>query len=359
MTLSIATRQIQQPAALSRPARLCLSLIDGGIQWLQWAMQSGTHHFRLTDETAMLCAVQQGLHGQALCILPVSELLISPSKLMTLTATDLQTLVNVEAQGSLPSDAVLANQLAQVLTRHRLILRGDVAAVQSWLGQLLQGSSPLFQCLSIEDAAMLTTLMRCTPAITSDAANAPPTAATETQASAAFAAKQARTPAEFCDYLRFHDVLQGRGLQGQAQELLDQILPEAFGCLDCPQLRGLPAPSTVVQVVRDWYTQSRQLGFSRLSLAALRLVQRTSFPSNNTPDARTALWRYTTAAQILLSGSTQVTALMSQDGQCCSYRLSQGTQRAVLSLDAHNIISLDDFVQDTTGLPDEPTAVLS
>jgi len=39
---------------------------------------------------------------------------------------------------------------------------------------------------------------------------------------------------------------------------------------------------------------------------------------------------------------------MGQDGSTCTYQLSRGTQSAVLCLDKHGVISLDDFVPDNT-----------
>ncbi|WLE63473.1 hypothetical protein GIY62_24625 [Burkholderia plantarii] len=348
MTLHIAASQIQQPSRLSASARSCLSLIDGGVQWLQWAIQSPGQHFRLPDETQMLCAVQQGLHGDPLCLLPVSELLVSPAKLMTMDGNDLQTLTSVEAQGKAGPDPVLENQLASLLVRHKLVRRADLAALPTWLGQLGIDTSPVFQCLSLDDAGALVELMRTVPSSTSADANEAPSTPAGTQASAAFAAAEARTPMEFVDYLRFHQVLSARNLAAQAQTLLHATLPELFGSLEGPQLRGLPTPDTVVQVVRDWYAQSRQLGFSRLSLGALRMIQRTGYPGGSEPDVRTALWRYTTAAQILLSSVTSVSARMGQDGRTCSYELRRGTQGAVLCLDKHGVISLDDFIADTS-----------
>lgn len=349
MTLNIAASQIQQPSRISASARSCLSLIDGGMQWLQWAIQSPTQHFRLPDETQMLCTVQQGLHGDPLCLLPASELLVSPAKLMTMDLGDLQTLTSVEAQGrdtQDPQDPVLDNQLANVLSRHKLVSRSDIVALMTWLRQLGIDAKPVFQCLSIDDAGALVELMRTAPSTRSEDATEPPSTLAQTLDAAAFAVQQARTPMEFADYMRFYLVLAGRNQADQAQTLLHATLPALFGNLDCPQLRGLPAPDAVMQVVRDWYAQSRQLGFSRLSLAALRLVQRAGYPAAGQSDPRTALWRYMTSAQLLLSSMANVTARMGQDGSTCTYQLSRGEQSAVLCLDKHGVISLDDFLPD-------------
>jgi hypothetical protein len=241
---------------------------------------------------------------------------------------------------------VLDNQLANVLSKHKLVCRSDIAALLTWLTQLGVCANPVFQCLSIDDASALIELMRTTPSTSSADTAEPPGMSAKTLAAAAFAAQEARTPMEFVDYMRFYQVLAARNLAAQAQTLLHVTLPELFGSLECPQLRGLPAPDAVMQVVRDWYAQSRQLGFSRLSLAALRMVQRTGYPGGGESDPRTALWRYTTAAQILLSSIANVTARMGQDGSTCRYELSRGTQSAVLCLDKHGVISLDDFVPD-------------
>ncbi|WP_414447871.1 hypothetical protein AB4851_14935 [Burkholderia sp. 22PA0099] len=351
MTLSIAASQIQQPSRLSASARACLGLIDGGIPWLQWAIQSPAQHFRVPDETRMLCEVQQGLHGDPLCLLPAAGLLVSPAKLMTMDEADLRTLIGVEAHGEGQPDAVLDNQLASLVARHRLVRGPDIAVLQAWLGQLGIAAHPLFQCLSIDDAAALIDLMRASPSVTSveaDDAGDAPGSPSATVVAAAFAAREARSPMEFVDYMRFYQVLSARNLAAQAQALLQVTLPELFGSLECPQLHGLPSPDTVVQVVRSWYAQSRQLGFSRLSLGALRMVQRTGYPGGGEAEVRTALWRYMTSAQILLSSIQDVTARMGQDGRTCTYELKRGTQSAVLCLDKHGVISLDDFVADTT-----------
>lgn len=344
MSLSIADRRIQQAASLSLPSRLCLGLVDGGLPWLQWALSSSNHHYAVADETQLLQSVQQGLHGTPLCLLPASALLVSPVKLMTFSSDELQTLTALEAQGVGSLDPVLANQRQALCSRHDLVDLPTLQALQAWLGQLGVAQAPVLQSLSLRDAIPLVDLMRQAPTLAASDPAAPATPNAGLVAAAAFAAEQARSPAEFGDYLRFYQHMDASGQADRAQDTLHQVLPQVFGALDCPQLSGLPSPALVMRVVKDWYARGRQLGFARASLAALRVVQH-----QGSGDVATTLWQLTTTAQAFLSATPQVQALLGQDGQSATYTLTQGLQTARLQLDAQGVVSLDDCLTQAPG----------
>lgn len=63
MSISVAGRPIQNSSALSELGRLALAFVDGGPQWLNWAIASLGTHYHFPDEATLLEGTQKGLHG--------------------------------------------------------------------------------------------------------------------------------------------------------------------------------------------------------------------------------------------------------------------------------------------------------
>ncbi|WP_018606661.1 hypothetical protein [Uliginosibacterium gangwonense] len=335
MSLIVAGRNIPQASAISELGRLCLSLVDGGLQWLDWAIHSNTVRYNMPDETQLVANAQQGLHGTPLTLLPVTGLSASPVKLMTLGLADLRVLAEAETQGT--SDGVVDARLNRILAQHQLVRQQDLHAVQAWLTQLGVSNAPHFGSMSLPEALCLYQLLQ-QPATENTDENPQ-----LSQAAAQFGIDQARSPMEFADYYQFYLALAAEQKQAEAINILQALLPNLFQWLDCPQLQGLPSPIAVIQAVKDWNSRSRQLGFARISLAALRIVQHTGFSNAPTDNASASIWRYVQAAQSFLLSTTQVLPHMNQDGASCQFILNGGAQQATLLLDGNSIVSLDDY----------------
>ncbi|MCC4605931.1 hypothetical protein [Xanthomonas campestris] len=337
MSVSIAGRLISMPTMLSTLGRQCLAFIDGGTQWLAWAIQSPGVRYDFPDESNLLDEVQQGLHGSRLALLPQLELKVSPVKLMTLGPTDLGTLARAEAGDT---GSVVQAQLQRIFRDNALYTASDLAAGRSLLRQLKVDGAAVFQSLDLEESLALRQLA-------ADAPQADVTPALQQEA-AAFAVEQARTPLEFCDYYRFYlactaNIAAADERAHVAASAVQALLPQLFGTLDCPLVQGLPAPSEVERSVAEWLARGRQIGFARLSLAAQQIVQHTRYRGDGGDQAASdAIRLYLQSAQAFLAANRPSRGVLGQDGNSCVFAMHNDTLAALLQVNG-GVISLRDF----------------
>ncbi|MBB5864013.1 hypothetical protein [Xanthomonas sp. 3058] len=336
MTVTVAGRLISMPSMLSALCRHALNFIDGGMQWLDWAMRSPGSRYDFSDESTLLDEVQQGLHASPFVLLPQLGLKVSPIKLMTLSLSDLNVLAQAETG---ENNAVLSAQLQRIFHDNALFTASDLGAGRSMLGELGIDTAAVFQALNFEDSLALRAL----------AAEATPTTTTPAvqKEAAVFAVEQARTPLEFCDYYRFY--LYYTAAQTTQDERahaavsgLQTLLPLLFPTLDCPQVERLPSPDEVERSVAEWLARGRQIGFARLSLAAQQIAQHTSYRGGDVNSARNALQLYLQSAQAFLVANRPTRGVLGQDGSSCMFSMQNDTMSALLQVSG-GVISLRDF----------------
>ncbi|MCE4554585.1 hypothetical protein [Pelomonas cellulosilytica] len=340
MTVTLAGKPLQQVASLSPEGRLSLAFVDGGPEWLAWAAQDVASRYDFADETTLLGQVQLGLHASRLALLPNLELMVSPVKLMTLGLTDLRTLARAETgDGS----AATVAQVAGILSAHQLAARRDLAAGAAWLSELGLADAPIFQAPDLDDRLALWQLA-CMAPPTSDAAPA------LRQEAANFAAIQARTPLEFCDYFRTYLARTAGLASASPQQRADAaaatlrvLLPLLFGTLDCPQLDGLPSPAQVEATISNWLARGKQVGFARLSQAVQQIVQHTHLQDDSVDAARKAIQLYLQSAQAFLSSNRPTQGRLGQDGATCTYTYGGGSLGAEVQVGPGGVVSLQDF----------------
>ncbi|WP_205196947.1 hypothetical protein, partial [Burkholderia sp. Cy-647] len=201
MTVIVSGRLQQGLGSLSEPSRIALAFVDGGIEWLAWAVASPSARYEFPDETHLLDGVQRGLHASPLTLLPTLQLLVSPVKLLTLSLADLRALAIVEAGDD--SDFAVSRSRA-VLDAHHLLPREELATGTGWLAQLGVETAPLFQALDLDGSLALAALGQL-PELAGHAEYLQ-------REAAAFGIEMARTPQEFCDYFRLYlDRVDGLG----------------------------------------------------------------------------------------------------------------------------------------------------
>ncbi|MGE8209022.1 MAG: hypothetical protein ACN6RH_05850 [Stenotrophomonas rhizophila] len=265
MSLFVAGRSILHPHQLSPLGQRVLSLLDGGVPWVQWAMASTTQRYAFGDEGSLLDGVQQGLHGARMAWLPQAGLQIGPVKLLSLGQEDIDTLCRIEAG---EDDRPASLRFHDLLSRHALLTNTALQAYRPFLASIGVADAPLFQQLDFHESLALCQLSsEQGTAMASDAPSAE---------AAGFALANARRPSEFCDYYRFYrtaphtaDSAEQRRLD--AMYTLQLLLPNLFEMLDGAQLTHLPAPEEVDQAINATLASGRTVGFARISLAAQQL----------------------------------------------------------------------------------------
>lgn len=266
MTLFVADRSISHPRLLSERCRRVVHLIDEADAWLQWAIGNQDHRYYFADEPRLLDGLQKGLHGSDLAWLPRVGLQVSPSKLLSLGANDLDALYRLE-QGE--DGSALAGQVASVLSRHALLTNAMLKSSQSFLSAIGAGDAPLLQQLDLRGSVALWHLA-------AEYGAAADGSGPHAEA-AGFALQHARHPLEFCDYYRFYlHVEHPDGSAGQrlanATRSLNALRPLWFDTLDAPQVQHLPSLQEARQIIDMTLAACQQIGFARISLAVQQVA---------------------------------------------------------------------------------------
>jgi hypothetical protein len=332
MTISVGGRQIQ-PGTLSEQGLLVIALIDGGRQWLDWAMASPTHRYEFNDTAELVAAVQVGLHGTPASFLRDLGLQISPLKLMTMEAEDLRTLAKGQAG--------FARALAAVLERHHLVSQADCGLVRTFLNALGVDGEPIFQVRSLSDLSLLLILQR-------EVDVADPLTAEAVR----FALSNAGGVAEFVDYLRFyldyaktsgHSAATPAVRAATALVAVQTLLPCAFPALDSLEVQGFPPSQQAYAAIRDWISNGRQLGFARASLAIQQFVADGGNAGQIGLEATHLFQAFLKRAQLVLTAAEVGAARMAQDGLTYSFTLAANGDSVEVEVAAAGRVTIAGF----------------
>jgi hypothetical protein len=344
MTVIVAGKLIQKSESLSELARQTLTYVDGGTQWLDWALPNPLVCYDVADETTLVAEVQQGLHASPMTLLPGLGLWVSPVKLMSLGSANLRTLGQAETGDT---SAAVVQQMQRIMADHHLVDAQQLSSVSEFLQELGVATQPVFHALDFNDRLALYALAAAP--LGQDGDNP----AQLRQEAAAFAVKQARTVLEFCDYYQVYlahsKKMKALGGKAAAREqlcsqALQTLLPLAFGAMDCPQLPDrLPSPDEVEKCLRNWLARGQKLGFASLSQAVLQVVTQTVFSTETGADARRLFDLYLSAAQSFLGSTRLKDGRLGQDGASLTFTLSNDTQQAQLHVSADRLLSLRKF----------------
>lgn len=341
MTVKIANKPLNGPFGLSETGRRVLGLIDGGLQWLDYALGEQDTHYHFRDESAMVAAVQTGLHATRYILIDAIGLLVAPVKLMTMTPADLQLLQRAAVGEVKPRNP----DLLKLLAWHGLATQDDLTAVDALLGNLEVTPAPMFQAMDLDDRLALLRLAR-SPCIVE-----PGTPDLRLEA-AAFAVTQAYSPQEFVDYFHtFIDHLAAVGEPGdtpprrreRVQRAVYALAPLMFQALDCPEVAGLVSPLEVEGAIIDWLMSGRQLGFLRVSQGVQQIVANTGFANEEGLAAQLIVRDYLDRAQQLVRLQGIGRGAMGQDGATCLFPIVAPTQEAVIRLGPTGVITLAQF----------------
>lgn len=338
MALTVANRPVRSAAGISESSRLVLGFVDGGQQWLQWAINAPAARYGFADESALLAGIQAGLHGSPFALLPTLRLMVNPVKLMTLALADLGILARAEA-----GDKRAAAGARRVLTAHGLVTQADLAGIQAFLDSLKVGAAPLFQGIDFGDRLALLDLAgedsKAAPGLRAEAA--------------AFAVEQGRTPLEFVDYYRVYLAAAASAgaksekpaeRRARAEAALHTLLPLMFAALDCPRLAGgLTAPMEVAQAIDEWLMMGRRLGFPRLSLGVQQVIANGGVTGDTGADAARLVDAYLGGAQTLLKSAAPGRGRLGQDGASASFPVEGPAGTATVLLGPDGLVSLGHF----------------
>ncbi|MBT0569622.1 hypothetical protein KIK84_04750 [Curvibacter sp. CHRR-16] len=344
MTIIIAGKIIHKSGDLSMLARQTLAFVDGGLQWLDWALNNPTVCYDLPDETLLVGEVQQGLHACPMALLPTLGLWISPIKLMALGSPNLRTLAQAESGDT---STPILEQTQRILSDNQIITAAQLARANALLQDLGVAGSAVFQGMNFLDRLALFDLA----ALPDGQLGQNPQQLRRDAAQ--FAVHQARTVQQFCDYYQVYlaQVAKLHALDATTEErnsiatqAMQTLLPLAFGALDCPQLpHRLASPDDVQRCLHNWLGMGRKLGFASVSEAVLQVVTQTIFSTETGTQASQLFDQYLRSAQAFLSNNNLRQSRLGQDGASLSFTLQNRDQQAVLHVSAQYLLSLGSF----------------
>ncbi len=339
MTLMLGGAALSRRADISDLARLALSFVDGGLQWLDWAILTTAETFGFPDETALAGGVQMGLHASPFALLPTLKVAVSPIKLMTVGVDELKTLRRAETGDT---GATTTAQVSRILAAHHIYTQDDLAPTSAFLTEMGVADAPLFQFMGFEDRLALLSLVR-------QADPSPPPVALQQEA-AAFGVAQGRTVPEFVDYARFYigysaklGQLTPDDRQAACERALAVLLPRLFPYLDAPQVNGLLPPAQVGEAVKGWLAGGRDVGFTRLSLGVQQVACNTHFENGGVEDPDQFVTVYVQHAQDLLRAHALTRGIMAQDGASCLFPIEGREFDADLRLGPTGLVTLESF----------------
>jgi hypothetical protein len=333
MTVTIAGRPIFRLAG--KHSRLVLGLIEGGREWLEWAIYDPVARYHFDDEGALVAGVQAGLHASTLLLLPNIGLLVGPLKLMTLDLKYLHMLV--EAEACPKPDKAMVRKLCG---HHGLVTQSQLADDEIVLEKLGLASRPVLEGMAFDDQLAIHALL------VEEKAEIDPDAA-------AFAADQARTPLEFVDYYLAYQQYLARlpkpppikERAARVRAAFETLRPLLFQALDSPRVDAMAAPSEVAAAIDEWLMMGRRLGFSRLSQGVQQVIAHTEFPGSYEDDAPRIVARYLADAQDLLGSAELHHPQIGQDGASCTFQIRSDTGDAAIALSRDGIITLSRFTR--------------
>jgi len=346
MSVSVAGRQIHRLVMLSESARIVLGLIGGGVEWLEWAIHHPRARYHFADESALMAAVEFGLHDSELLMLPALGLKVGPAKLMTLDTEDLSILAYARAED---------RRVKRILADHGLATEAELARDRPILEDKLELGEPLplvLQGMGFEDQLRIHALLWPEQPLPD---SAPPAEAAQ------FALELAANPLEFADYYRAY--LQylaadpgppgEKSRMARVRDAIEILQPLLFDALDCPRIDGRGAHWEVALAIDEWLLMGRRLGFSRLSQGAQQVIAHTRFPCReDDEEASRIVAAYLVGAQVLLGSAKLGHRWVAQDGISSTFPIRSDLEEAVIALGPDGIITLASF----RTLPEPPAS---
>ena len=355
MALLIGQTLVTDVAAISELTRQAIAFIDGGGEWLRWAVHGDRVRETFADESQMAGALQSGLHGTPFAYLTNLRVMINPIKLMTFSLDDLRLVAEAERD---PNNPARNARVKRIFEAHDLVTGDDIDRTQTWLIELDNAGAglsgmPVLQVLNFHDQVALAQLAAHM--------TAHPVAPALSRSAAAFAIKEARSPIEFVDFyqiylgvaVKLHSASTiAETLDEAAQSAVHLLSPLAFHALDCPQTQPLSGPDTVALAVEFWAASGRPVGFARVSACVREIVLHTRFvggeggggegwQGDRPAWAKNRLEAYLETALALTKRAKLTRPRMGQDGATCRYVLEAGDYLAELQMNQQGVITLE------------------
>ena len=337
-TVMLGMRELKKLDQMTETARLILSLIEGGITWLHWAMTDSEVLYKFADENQLIEVVQMGPHGTPMLLIKPLKVLVNPLKLTTYSVSDLKKLVRL-GQGQFEEGE--EENLASLLWEEFGLINQDALNDTILMNLPTVWGAPVFQAPDLQARMAIW-----------HADNPPDNSMSFREEAAEFAVLAAQSPFEFADYYQYYINLVSRGGKRRgtksqrfewAGDIANALSPILDNSLRSPVLPTIPDPANLRQDLRQWYSQGFTLGFARKSHGYAQLATNTNLGSKRCINLYGLAKTYQEEARDFLLTYEADQIELSQDGQSRTYTYNEGNQSAVLTLDGLGGLTLTSF----------------
>ena len=312
-----------------------LSLVDGSIDWLNWAANKTPRAYLAESELTLLLEMVEGLHNSPLLRLPGIPLVLHAARLWDLPRDDFFTLAAGSA--SPVTDKILA--------AHGLISQTDLALAASYFQELTTDNSTLWVGSALADQISLYKLY------SNLQAKKISKAAIANMSS--FAESKAATPQEFVDWSEFYLAAatklnvepEQKTLAVTVTQTWQDVLKLAVCYLNAPSLGMHWRKSHLETLLRNWIETGGEIGFQTSTSAAVNIVRNSRWMKVRTKplEREEAVVEYMASAQALLYSSHPKVEGMTQDGENHRFRFQSGPQQATISIDSLGTVTIEEF----------------
>ncbi|ACL06352.1 hypothetical protein Dalk_4674 [Desulfatibacillum aliphaticivorans] len=302
----IADKLMENIGAFSHRFRLIAERIQGGPQWLRFAMHSQTDSYMVGSELELLSLVQEGLHGTKLMLLADLNLLIDPLKLWTLPEDDLALIGTARREES----------VRDVLDQYGILNFAQLGKGIDFLRSFEIKDKPVFQVMNLADRLALYAI-----AIGGQEREASKKDLAIRKESCEFALQLCQTPKEFQALFRLYEAVCNKysaksrsARQKRAQLVWEDYNELCDGLVETVTLGKKYNPDDLDMEIKSALADLRQVGFSCKATAMLNLIRNTILKCEDQPQARKIVRDYMSAIFNLIAAGTVESASVGQDG---------------------------------------------
>lgn len=317
-----ANQPVTNLLSLSKRFQTILRMIDGGTDWLYWAMKNeNMPECRVNDERELLLLIQQGLNIDNL--IRFDNCCISLEKILGLSDEDVDQL-------ELVHNHIVDNESAfnELLTRNKLVDYADMQAVRRFLQMHQLANNQLFACLSYGDMIALAVFVKQLPPVDDQVI----------EQALRFAGRYASVAVKFIDLVHFFTYASGNLFQDQSisdqedaiTKLYRELLPILYGLLYTTNIGQVVDESAVRKSLQNVIAMSGLIGYQTCEAAAIDLIKQLKLPEIDKVPLSEQVNRYMTAIREQLTRIPTGQGIFSQDGHLLIYEYKSEDVRIVI-----------------------------
>lgn len=302
----VADKLMENIGAFSHRFRLIAERIQGGPQWLRFAMQSPTDSYMAGSELELLSLVQKGLHGSRLMLFTDLNLLMDPLKLWTLPEDDLALIGTARREES----------VRDVLDKYGILDFAQLSKGIDFLRSFEIEDKPVFQVMNLADRLALYAI-----ALDGQEREASKKDLTIRKESCEFALQLCQTPKEFQALFHLYEAVctkfnaKTRSARRKRAQLIWEDYNELCdGLVETVTLGKKYNPDGLDMEIKSALADLRQIGFSCKAAAMLNLIRNTILTCEDQPRARKIVRDYMSAIFNLIAAGTVESTSVGQDG---------------------------------------------